>query len=271
MPNCTPAEFLGTRTLARPACIIEGMGLSTLTGYVALGDSISIDDYSGGAGTGAASLLYRNRDDDFPLWRGRDLVSEYERRPLLMLASDGATTETLLEAQLPRLVGTGIRPSVVTLTIGGNDMLATYGDTAAARATIRRVSASLTEALSQLVPMLAPGGQIVVGTVYDPSDGTGDARRLGLDPWPDAVRVIAELNAALRRAAADRGARVAEIHGLFLGHGTLAGDVARPEPRPAQRDLWLCHVIEPNAWGAGGVRTAFWAALNRESDDGTRQ
>ena len=37
--------------------------------YVALGDSISIDDYSGGPGRGGASLLLANRDDDFPgLW-----------------------------------------------------------------------------------------------------------------------------------------------------------------------------------------------------------
>src|SRR6266511_3866336 len=32
---------------------------------------MSIDDYAGGAGRGAASLLYRNRDDDFPDWAGR--------------------------------------------------------------------------------------------------------------------------------------------------------------------------------------------------------
>ncbi len=41
--------------------------------YVALGDSISIDDYAGGSGRGGASLLFRNRDDDFPEWSGRDL------------------------------------------------------------------------------------------------------------------------------------------------------------------------------------------------------
>ena len=48
-------------------------GVTGAGGYVALGDSISIDDYSGGPGRGGASLLYANRDDDFPDWRGRDL------------------------------------------------------------------------------------------------------------------------------------------------------------------------------------------------------
>ena len=43
--------------------------------YAALGDSLSIDDYAGGPGCGAASLLWRNRDRDFPAWAGRDLTS----------------------------------------------------------------------------------------------------------------------------------------------------------------------------------------------------
>jgi lysophospholipase L1-like esterase len=247
------------------------MTADTSPAYIALGDSMSIDDYSGGAGTGAASLLYRNRDHDFPQWRTRDLVSRDEAATLLLLASDAATTETLLDVQLPRLLQTRIQPSVVTLTIGGNDVLSAYGSTSAARQTIERVTVSLAQALEQLIPLLAPGGAVVIGTVYDPSDGTGDATRLGLAPWPDAVRVIAELNDGLRRVATEHGAAVAEIHDRFLGHAALAGDPARPEPRPAQRDLWLCHVIEPNAWGASGIREAFWAALSRGNDDGTRR
>ena len=43
--------------------------------YVALGDSISIDLYAGGPGRGGASLLARNRDVDFPDWRGHDVAT----------------------------------------------------------------------------------------------------------------------------------------------------------------------------------------------------
>jgi hypothetical protein len=118
-------------------------------------------------------------------------------------------------------------------------------------------------ALTRLEPLLAPDSHVVVGTVYDPSDGTGDAQRLGLPPWPDAVQVIADLNEALRAWQAATGVAVAEIGEHFQGHGVLAGDAARPDPRPAERDLWFCSVIEPNAWGANGVREAFWAALRR--------
>jgi hypothetical protein len=233
----------------------------TAAAYVALGDSISIDDYSGGPGRGGASLLFRNRDDDFPSWKGRDLQTRRPDMTFRLLATDGATTRTLLSTQLPRLAASDVRPTLVTLTIGGNDVVSAYGDTRAARHVIADVRTATSLALTQLEPLLAPRAQVVVGTVYDPSDGTADAERLGLPPWPDAVDVIAELNQALREVALHHGAVVAEIGRHFQGHGLLAGDPARPEPRPAQRDLWFCSVIEPNAWGAGGVREAFWAAL----------
>jgi hypothetical protein len=73
--------------------------------------------------------------------------------------------------------------------------------------------------------------------------------------------VIGELNDVLRQVAAQHGASVAEIERRFSGHGILAGDPAQPLARPADRRLWFCNVIEPNAWGANGVREAFWAAL----------
>jgi lysophospholipase L1-like esterase len=245
--------------------------MADVAAYVALGDSISIDDYSGGPGRGGASLLFANRDDDFPEWRGRDLRTREPGSTFALLATDGATTRTLLEAQLPRLLALPVRPTVVTLTIGGNDLLAAYGDTPAAREVIARVRTAVDRALPEITGRLAPGGRLVLGTVYDPSDGTGDAARLGLPPWRDAVAVIEELNETLRKVAAHHGAAVAEIGEAFRGHGLLAGNPAQRHPRPTNRDLWFCSLIEPNAWGAGGVRAAFWAALHDQaSDTGTR-
>jgi lysophospholipase L1-like esterase len=227
--------------------------------YVALGDSISIDDYSGGPGCGGPSLLFTNRDEDFPEWRGRDLRSLDPDTRFALLATDGATTRTLLQTQLPRLAVLPA-PTLVTLTIGGNDVLGAYGDTAAAREVIALVRSAVDRALPVSTASLADGGRLVLGTVYDPSDGTGDTARLGLPAWPDGVAVIEELNEALRELAARHGAHVAEIAEAFRSHGLRAGDPSRREARPAERDLWYCNTIEPNAWGAGGVRAAFWAA-----------
>jgi hypothetical protein len=59
--------------------------------YVALGDSMTIDEYAGGPGRGAASLLWHNRDHDFPTWAGRDLTTCDPTARLALLASDGAS------------------------------------------------------------------------------------------------------------------------------------------------------------------------------------
>jgi lysophospholipase L1-like esterase len=232
--------------------------------YVALGDSVSIDDYSGGPGRGGASLLFANRDGDFPDWRGRDLRTAEAGAVFSLLATDGATTRTFLDLQLPWLAGLRVRPTLVSITIGGNDLLGAYGDSRSARNVIARVQAALDRALPEIAGILGPAGRIALGTVYDPSDGTGDAGGLGLPPWPDGVAMIGELNDTLHAVAARHGVATAEIAEHFRGHGLLAGNPARREPRPADRELWFCNVIEPNAWGAGGVREAFWTAIHRD-------
>ena len=243
--------------------MVAGDGGEDGGAYVALGDSISIDDYAGGPGRGGASLLARNRDQDFPSWHGHDLSD----RPFRLLATDGATSHTLLDDQLPRLERSGVRPSIVTLTIGGNDVLGWYGDTAGALRAADAAVATAERALDRLRRLADPSARTVVGTVYDPSDGTADAGRVGLPPWPEVVDVLAHLNEALRQLAERQGAAVAEIHAKFLGHGLAAGNPGQGDPRPADRNLWYCDVIEPNAWGANAVREAFWEALGHQAPD----
>jgi hypothetical protein len=67
--------------------------------HAALGDSMSIDDYAGGPGRGAASLLWRNRDHDFPAWAARDLTAGDPTARLVLLASDGATSSMVAGEQ----------------------------------------------------------------------------------------------------------------------------------------------------------------------------
>lgn len=231
--------------------------------YVALGDSISIDEYAGGPGRGGASLLARNRDDDFPQWRGRDLSARHPPLRYHLLAVDGGTTATLLESQLPRLEAADLAPAVVTLTVGGNDLLGAYGDSPRARGVVDCVVVRVGQALGRLKRLMrTPDAPVVLGTVYDPSDGSGETWRVGLPPWPEVVDLLAELNQGLRAVAEAHGARVAEIHDRFLGHGLAAGNPAQPGPRPRDRNLWYCNIIEPNAWGADAVRASFWHALH---------
>jgi lysophospholipase L1-like esterase len=231
--------------------------------YAALGDSMSIDDYAGGPGRGAASLLWRNHDDDFPAWAGRDLTARDPTARLALLATDGASSATVAGEQLGRLRRLERTPTLATVTMGGNDLLAAYGDATAARRAISTVVDNGRLVLASLRSLMGSEAPIVVATVYDPSDGSGDAGRLGLPPWPEALTLVAELNRALRMLAEDHQALVADVHARFLGHGLAAGDPTQPAARPPDRDLWYCDLIEPNAWGASQIRAAFWAALER--------
>src|SRR5881227_4230849 len=107
--------------------------------YLALGDSISIDNYTGVPGGGAASQLARKL--------GVDLVD---------LTRDGNTTQGVL-ADLARAPASA---DVVTLTAGGNDLLG--GESP--RAILRR--------LHQIAERIEPlGARVIVNTIYDPSDG----------------------------------------------------------------------------------------------------
>jgi lysophospholipase L1-like esterase len=217
---------------------------------------MSIDAYAGGPGRGAASLLHRNRDDDFPEWAGRDLHTLGYR--LQNLTRDGATTAGVLRAQLTLLAES---PDLVTISMGGNDLMGAYGSAHAAEAVIAQVAELAADVLAQVRAAAAPDAPIVVTSVYDPSDGTGALPSGALPPWPEGPRLVRELNAALSGVAHRHGALVADVHAHFHGHGAAVGDPGQPHPRPADRRLWYCGVIEPNAWGAHEIRCSWWRTL----------
>jgi lysophospholipase L1-like esterase len=205
--------------------------------YAALGDSMSIDDYAGGPGRGAASLLWRNRDDDFPAWTGRDLTTHDPSARLVLLASDGATSARVAGEQLGRLRRLGVIPTLATVTMGGNDLLAAYGDPGVARRAITTVAGNGRRLLGGLRALMGPAAPIVVATVYDPSDGSGDAGRLSLPSWPEALELLAELNRALGALAEDHQALVADVH---AGSSVMAWPPAIPPSRPRARPIVAC-------------------------------
>jgi lysophospholipase L1-like esterase len=189
--------------------------------YVALGDSISIDDYTGVAGGGAASQLARRL--------GADLVD---------LTRDGNTTEGVL-ADLARVPPAA---DIVTLTAGGNDLL--VGDLP--HGILRRLE-QIADGIERL------GARVIVNTVYDPSDGDNEVgrRELGLSRLAalELRRRLNALNRGIGKLAAQRGFLLADLEDLFHGHG-----VASSEP-------WLVHVIEPNLAGATAIADHWYELL----------
>jgi lysophospholipase L1-like esterase len=190
--------------------------------YLALGDSISIDDYTGVHGGGAVSQLARKL--------GLQLVD---------LTRDGNTSQGVLAD----LAAAPAAADVVTLTAGGNDLLG--GDPP--RAILRR----LHEIAARTQPLGAP---VIVNTVYDPSDGHNELgrRELGLSRLAtiELRRRLNALNRGIATLAQEYGFLLADLEQLFYGHG-LASD----EP-------WFVQVIEPNLPGATAIAAHWHELLN---------
>jgi lysophospholipase L1-like esterase len=181
--------------------------------YLALGDSISIDDYTGVHGGGAVSQLAHRL--------GAELVDR---------TRDGNTTHGVL-ADLARAPAAA---DVVTLTAGGNDLLLGH----LPRAILRR--------LQQIAePIQLFRARVVVNTIYDPSDGDNDAgrREMGLSRFAaiELRRRLNAVNGGIVKLAREHGFLLADLERLFHGHG-----VASDEP-------WFVNVIEPNLAGATAI------------------
>jgi lysophospholipase L1-like esterase len=231
----------------------------TFAHYLALGDSISIDSYpaadvarryAGKASTnklGAVSLLVRNDDSLWPEFRGRDLRTRQNSINVIDLTSDGATTRSL-RSQVERVQSSAER-TLITITAGGNDLLSEIGGS---ENPAPEIFARLKSAVDVLLKK-RPHALILLGTVYDPSDGTnrlpGYARKLDREAeW------LAHYNDLIRRLAkSDEHLRLADIHQHFLGHGVTVGE----------RERWYLveSIIEPSARGASEVRRVWLDAL----------
>lgn len=232
------------------------------TSYIALGDSISIDDYprlEASAkfgvpcdspivqGLGAASLLAANRDDVWFEFEGHDL--RYHDRGTadwLNLAVDGATTWSVLEGQIPYVRRSEER-TLVTLTAGGNDLLRILhagAEVLGREQVVRAVPRNLREIIRR-VKARRPNSTVVLGTIYDPTDGTNLLPpHMGSEPLPLEGSWLRETNDAIRGIANGNDVRLADIHRHFLGHGWQSEECW----------YWSGLIFEPSAKGASEVR-----------------
>jgi lysophospholipase L1-like esterase len=268
---------------APPASQEKSMNGASFARYIALGDSISIDiypaadvarRYPGKASTdrlGASSLFYRNDDQLWPEFAGRDLRTLYPQLQFRQhsegffgsrgaaddLTADGATTHSLL-GQVAR-IEPGEEPTLVTITAGGNDLLGEIGFRGSPHDSITgnpvpAIFGRLRDAVTRLLE-LRPNSVVLIGTVYDPSDGTNrlPGYPLSLDREAEWLR---EFNDAIRQlVTTDERLRLADMQKHFLGHGLEA----------RERDRWYLQesIIEPNARGASEVRRIWLEAIGQ--------
>ena len=172
--------------------------------YLALGDSMSIDDYTGVKGGGAVNQFFRILGDDWAL----------EDRTY-----DGCQMEG---------VPTDGHADVITLTIGGNDLLC-YRDKYLTEGLDSFADDHLQ--LLQTIRFANPTSIFIVGDIYAPLGGISEAEREGLTG----------ANAIIADNCQTVGAGLAPIHDTFIGN----------------ENAYLCLGIEPTLEGATAIAGLF--------------
>ena len=175
--------------------------------YLALGDSMSIDFYTGVEGGGAVNQFHR--------WLGN--TWQLDDR-----TADGC--------RMPH-VPTDARGELITLTIGGNDLLWKAQEYLA-----RGVGGFAREHLALLLAIRRtnPASPLLVGDVYQPQGGFSEVELQGL----------AAANAVIRENCQQVGAHLVGIHDAFRGC----------------QDELLCLDIEPTLEGATVIAELFRTA-----------
>ncbi len=200
--------------------------------YLALGDSMQIDAYTGVIGGGAVAQLYKRLQtrQDGP-WR---LIDE---------TYDGCT---MAGVPLTRRPG-GV--DLITLTIGGNDILQHRDcDPEKYRPEFEQSYRRLLGRIQKLGIHKSPDtgtvtdAIVVVGNIYEPDWGV-----LSWAPFADdqAREILGHVNGFIGETVAAFGFRLADIHQAFLGNEAS----------------YLCHAIEPTLKGATAIADLFEAAL----------
>lgn len=243
--------------------------MPTFSRYVALGDSMSLDDYPTGdvlnlrsiiprqrLPLGAASLLYQNHPR-WPEFEGRDLVHQHPGITFKNLAKDGATVAQVTEEQLPEIgemfSGSGL---LLTLTVGGSDLLNAL-TAGAQNAEVAGMVGNIMAAFSRLVGTLRrdwPGATIMLTTLYDITEGSGNLPRTSDFFGRLPVSLLERLNDHIRRTAGETpGIDLADLHRNLKGRSA--------DPAAIQQWYWKHSLVEPNARAASEIRQVWLEAL----------
>ena len=197
---------------------------------------------------GAASLLHRNVDEQHPDFAGNDLVSRWPDIGFQNLAEDGATIGDVFGTQLTQL-GDSEEPTLITLSIGGNDLLSAFEGRPVADLLARIVEdvAEGYEFLLQSLLRARPQASIILTTGYDPSDGTRKIPGLFDGKVSLPIEFLHDLNGRIATMAKQtKDCALADVHAHFLGHGVSV--------KEKDRWYWKRSLIEPNAVGASEIR-----------------
>ncbi len=243
---------------------------------VGLGDSIT-------AGLGARKgysyfdRLLQNPADEWPELAGINLRKVFPNVTATNLALSGSTSLDHAQRQIPRLPSANSNTlAVVVMTTGGNDLIHNYGRTEPkegamfgssweqAQPWIANFAARLDQMLDGISNQFPGGCAIFLADIYDPTDGTGDARRVGLPVWRDGMKIHAAYNAIIHSAASRRqNVHLVKLHEPFLGHGLGCRRIWSKHYRRDDPHYWFWMNLEdPNERGYDAIRRQFLLAMS---------
>lgn len=253
----------------------EGYVASDPQRVIFLGDSITERYGASEDGLAYVGLMEQNDDTVWPERAGDDLATLYpDLTEFVDVSRGGATTDTLLSSQIPKLDDQMSFPaegeSIVVITIGGNDvtLLLTSGSTDYSEP-LQTIQDNLREIVGffQDPANFPDGAYLYVTNVYDPSDGTGQADECfyGLD-LSHLMEPMAQTNAGYAAMAEELGFAMVDMHGHYLGHGFNADDQTNEHYAGDDYALWFYQdCIHPNDAGHNEIRRLFMSAIRGEA------
>ena len=242
--------------------------------YVALGDSISTGYGLPDVTTSFVNLLYQNNNTVYPSEAGQDLSTKYPGIQINNLAVTGATSFDVVSGQMPSVPTGAGSPRFVTVIIGGNELIdscgvspcdgAVFGCTVSQGTTFSynfkaRLKGQIVQALQNtaLYPRLQ---KIVIGNIYDPTDGVG----LAAYGWTDGELVLTQYNQRISEVASETGVSLVDIYTPFLGHGTQYNNTGNPYYDASDPTYWynpseIPVPIHPYTLGHHHLKLLFWS------------
>ena len=166
------------------------------TRYIALGDSLAAGYGAMPTTNGYAYLLYQ-----------RGVYDKTSNTIFANAAVPGATSRDVLDHQLPQAI-TRFAPHVVTLSVGGNDLLAIFAGADPSQV-LPQFQSNLTGILCGL-RLALPQSRIYIHNLYDIPEITGG-------PGSPAFNVLVAFNQIIGGVAQACGVHMADVFSAFAG------------------------------------------------------
>ncbi|MBI3117060.1 MAG: SGNH/GDSL hydrolase family protein [Candidatus Hydrogenedentes bacterium] len=245
-----------------------------------LGDSVTAG-FGSTKGHSYFERLIESPPDEFQDMQGKTLKRIFPHLDFLDLAVSGSDSSQHLdriESDLP--VQAADVFGIVVMTTSGNDLIHWYGRSKPAEnamygATweeaqpwIQNFETRFNKMISEIVSRFPGGCLILLGDIYDPSDGRGDPESAWLPAWPDALKIHGAYNAVIRRVGERYPeVHVVPIHEAFLGHGVHCRKFWLETYRKKDPHYWYADNLEdPNDRGYDAIRRLMLRALLEARD-----